>query len=239
MIGLFVLGLGIPRFLIEFNFNFAGAFKMHETAGIAILTGLFFTVMLSEDSAVVSGALLSLNGVVPAWQAFLACFLGMWSSDFTIYLLVKTGGARALESRRGRALVSRKKVESAGGWFTRFGGFALIFSRLVLGTRTALLVASGLMRYPTKRFLGVTMVGALGWLLVIFTLFTIFGPPFVAVFGLRWIIALAILVSGSGATVFMVFRKRKRRTAGPLEGSQTSPHRLDSGRLGRAGRFGA
>jgi membrane-associated protein len=239
MIGLFVLGLGIPRFLIEFNFNFAGAFKMHETAGIAILTGLFFTVMLSEDSAVVSGALLSLNGVVPAWQAFLACFLGMWSSDFTIYLLVKTGGARALESRWGRALVSRKKVESAGGWFTRFGGFALIFSRLVLGTRTALLVASGLMRYPTKRFLGVTMVGALGWLLVIFTLFTIFGPPFVAVFGLRWIIALAILVSGSGATVFMVFRKRKTRTAGPLEGSQTSPHRLDSGRLGRAGRFGA
>jgi membrane protein DedA with SNARE-associated domain len=211
MIGLFVLDLGIPRFSIEFNFNFAGAFKMHETAGIGILTGLFFTVMLSEDSAVVSGALLSLNGIVPAWQAFLACFLGMWSSDFTIYLLVKTGGARALESRWGRALVSRKKVESAGKWFTRFGGFALIFSRLVLGTRTAILVVSGLMRYPTKRFLGVTMVGALGWLLIIFTLFTVFGPPFVAVFGLRWIIALIALVSGGGATVFMILRKLKRR----------------------------
>ena len=184
---------------------------MHETAAIGILTGLFFTVMLSEDSAIVSGALLSLNGVVPAWQAFLACFLGMWSSDLTIYLLVKTGGARALESRWGRTLVSQKKVESAGSWFTRFGGFALIFSRLVLGTRTALLVVSGLMRYPTKRFVGVTMVGALGWLLIIFTLFTVFGPPFVAVFGLRWIIALIALVSGGGATVFMILRKLKRR----------------------------
>ena len=191
---------------------------MHEPAAIGILTGLFFTVMLSEDSAVVSGALLAISGVVPAWQAFLACFLGMWSSDFAIYLLVKTGGARALDSRWGRALVSRKKVEAASGWFTRFGGFALIFSRFVLGTRTALLVVSGLMRYPTKRFLAVTMVGALGWLLLIFTLFAVFGPPFLAAFGLRWIIALVVLISGGGATAFMVFGKRKKRTA-PLEGS--------------------
>ena len=190
---------------------------MHESAAIGVLTGLFFTVMLSEDSAVVSGALLSLNGVVPAWQAFLACFLGMWSSDFTIYLLVKTGGAKALDSRWGRALVSRRKVESASRWFTRFGGFALIFSRLVLGTRTALLVVSGLMRYPTKRFLAVTMIGALGWLLIVFTLFTVFGPAFIAVFGLRWIIALVVLISGSGATVFMVFRKRKERLAQPRQ----------------------
>jgi len=188
---------------------------MQAHADIAILAGLFFTVMLSEDSAIISGALLSLNGVVPAWQAFLACFFGMWSSDFTIYLLVKTGGARALDSRWGRALVSRKKAESASSWFARFGGWALVFSRLVLGTRTALLVVSGLMRYPTKRFLVVTMVGALGWLLIIFTLFSVFGPPFIAVFGLRWIIALAVFVSGGGATAFMVFRKRKERLARP------------------------
>jgi membrane protein DedA with SNARE-associated domain len=193
---------------------------MNEPAVIGILTGLFFTVMLSEDSAIVSGALLALNGVVPAWQAFLVCFLGMWSSDFTIYVLVKSGGARALDSRWGRALVSREKVDKASGWFARFGGFALIFSRLVLGTRTALLVVSGLMRYPTKRFLGVTMVGALGWLLIVFTLFSVFGPPFIAVFGLRWIIALVVLASGGGATVFMVFRKRKEPATPPLEGSR-------------------
>src|ERR1700740_1453901 len=182
---------------------------MHGTAVIGILTGLFFTVMLSEDSAIVSGALLALNGVVPAWQAFLAFFFGVWSSDLTIYLLVKSGGARALDSRWGRALVSREKVDKASGWFARFGGFALIFSRLVLGTRTALLVVSGLMRYPTKRFLVVTLVGALSWLLLIFTLFAIFGTPFLAVFGLRWIIALVALISGGGATVLMIFRKRK------------------------------
>jgi len=196
-----LLALGIPRFWSEFNL----------ISKMAILTGLFFWVMLAEDSAIVSGALLALNGVVPAWQAFLACFFGMWSSDFTIYLIVKIGGARALESRWIRALVAREKIDAASKWFRRFGGWALIFSRLVLGSRTALLVASGLIKYPTKRFLGVTLVGALAWLFVIFTLFTIFGPPFLAVFGLRWIIALIALISGGSATVFVIFRKRKER----------------------------
>src|SRR5258707_5254336 len=122
--------------------------------------------MLSEDSAIVSGALLALNGIVPGWEACLACFLGTWSSDFTIYLLVKTGGARALDSRWGRALVSREKVDLASGWFTRFGGFALIFGRLVLWTPTAFLVVSGLMKYPTKRFFAGTLFPSLGIVLI-------------------------------------------------------------------------
>jgi membrane protein DedA with SNARE-associated domain len=176
---------------------------------VAILTGLFFTVMISEDSAVVSGALLAWKGVLPHWQALLACFLGMWSSDLAIYLIVKLGGTTAMQSRWMRGLVSNSKMEVASRWFARYGGFALVFSRLVLGTRTALLVVAGLMRYPTKRFLAVTAAGAAGWLLIVFTLFTIVGPPFVAVFGLRWVIALVALLSGGGATVFMISRGRR------------------------------
>lgn len=186
---------------------------MNEPVNIAILTGLFFTVMISEDSAIVSGALLALNGVVPNWQAFLACFLGMWTSDFTIYLIVRFGGSRVLETRWMRMLVSSDKVGVASRWFGKYGGFALVFSRLVLGTRTALLVAAGLCGYPAKRFLAVTFAGAIGWLLMIFTLFAFFGPPFLAAFGLRWIIALIVFVSGSGATLVMIFRKRRKRTA--------------------------
>jgi membrane protein DedA with SNARE-associated domain len=176
---------------------------------IAILAGLFFTVMISEDSAVVSGALLAWKGVLPHWQAFLACFLGMWSSDLAIYLIVKLGGTRVMQSRWMRRLVSNSKMEMASRWFARYGGFALVFSRLVLGTRTALLVVAGLMRYPTRRFLAVTAAGAAGWLLIVFTLFSILGPPFVAVFGLRWVIALIALLSGGGATVFVMSRARK------------------------------
>ncbi|MBV9275372.1 MAG: DedA family protein [Verrucomicrobia bacterium] len=187
---------------------------------IAILTGLFFTVMISEDSAVVSGALLAWKGVLPPWQAFLACFFGMWSSDLAIYLIVKLGGTTVMQSRWMRRLVSSSKMEVASRWFARYGGFALVFSRLVLGTRTALLVVAGLMRYPTRRFLAVTAAGAAGWLLIVFTLFTILGPPFVAVFGLRWVVALVALLSGGGATVFVI--SRKGRIAGNVRNADLS-----------------
>ncbi|MBV8814339.1 MAG: DedA family protein [Verrucomicrobia bacterium] len=187
---------------------------------IAILTGLFFTVMISEDSAVVSGALLAWKGVLPHWQAFLACFFGMWSSDLAIYLIVKLGGTTVMQSRWMRRLVSSNKMEVASRWFARYGGFALVFSRLVLGTRTALLVVAGLMRYPTRRFLAVTAAGAAGWLLIVFTLFTILGPPFVAVFGLRWVVALVALLSGGGATVFVI--SRKGRIAGNVRNADLS-----------------
>jgi len=43
-----------------------------------ILLGLFFVVAVNEDSAVVSGALLSYKHVFPAWVPFVACFPGMW-----------------------------------------------------------------------------------------------------------------------------------------------------------------
>jgi membrane protein DedA with SNARE-associated domain len=187
---------------------------------IAILTGLFFTVMISEDSAVVSGALLAWKGVLPHWQAFLACFFGMWSSDLAIYLIVKLGGTTVMQSRWMRRLVSSSKMEVASRWFARYGGLALVFSRLVLGTRTALLVVAGLMRYPTRRFLAVTAAGAAGWLLIVFTLFTILGPPFVAVFGLRWVVALVALLSGGGATVFVM--SRKGRIAGNVRNADLS-----------------
>ena len=187
---------------------------------IAILTGLFFTVMISEDSAVVSGALLAWKGVLPHWQAFLACFFGMWSSDLAIYLIVKLGGTTVMQSRWMRRLVSSNKMEVASRWFARYGGLALVFSRLVLGTRTALLVVAGLMRYPTRRFLAVTAAGAAGWLLIVFTLFTILGPPFVAVFGLRWVVALVALLSGGGATVFVI--SRKGRIAGNVRNADLS-----------------
>ncbi|MEY2605719.1 MAG: hypothetical protein QOH31_3535 [Verrucomicrobiota bacterium] len=166
-----------------------------------ILIGLFFLAFVQEDSAVVSGALLGSNGVFPYWQTFAACFLGMWISDIGIYLIVKLGGSRVLESRWAQRLLPLHKTDRASRWFDRYGGFTLIFSRLVLGTRTALLIVSGLLKYPTTKFLIVSSTGAIGWLLLVFSLFVFFGQSAMAVFGIRWIIALIAIISGSAAVL--------------------------------------
>ncbi len=117
------------------------------------------------------------------------------------------GGRRVLESRWAQRLLPLHKTHRASRWFERYGGFTLIFSRLVLGTRTALLIVSGLLRYPTPKFLIVSSIGAIGWLLLVFLLFVFLGQSAVAIFGIRWIIALIAIVSGSTAVLAARLRK--------------------------------
>jgi membrane protein DedA with SNARE-associated domain len=174
-----------------------------------ILLGLFFAVAINEDSAVVSGALLSCNHVFPPWQPFLACFLGMWLSDFAIYAICLFGGRQVLQSRFMRSLIAPEKVAVASRWFERYGGFAVVFSRFVLGTRTALLVVSGLLKYPVQRFLTVTFAGAIGWLLLVYLLFAMLGNAATAVFGMRWVTALAMVLFSGAASAMIASRLRK------------------------------
>jgi membrane protein DedA with SNARE-associated domain len=95
---------------------------------------------------------------------------------------------------------------------------ATIFSRFVLGTRTALLVASGLLKYPVGKFLAVTFAGAAGWLLFIYSLFNFFGLATTFVFGLRWIAALAVVLFGGATAAVINARSRKK----PLSGHRTT-----------------
>jgi membrane protein DedA with SNARE-associated domain len=188
-----------------------------------ILLGLFLIVAVNEDSAVVSGAVLSSKHVFPAWQPILACFLGMWMSDFAVYAVSRFGGQRLLESGWMRRLISPEKVQRASILFGKYGGFATVFSRFVLGTRTALLVASGLLRYPVSRFLVFTFAGAVGWLLLVYSLFDFFGVAATAVFGFRWIAALAMILFGGTATAFLAARSSRKRAR--ISGSRDQANR--------------
>jgi membrane protein DedA with SNARE-associated domain len=174
-----------------------------------ILLGLFFVVAVNEDSAVISGAVLSYKHVFPAWQPFVACFLGMWTSDFAVYALSRFGGRRLLDSRWARRIVSAKRVQRASVLFEKWGGFVTVFSRFVLGTRTAVLVASGLLRYPAHKFLAVTFIGAAGWLLLVYSLFNFFGVAATAVFGFRWMTALTMMLVGGTGAAFVASRSGK------------------------------
>jgi membrane protein DedA with SNARE-associated domain len=175
-----------------------------------ILLGLFFVVAVNEDSAVVSGAVLSYNHVFPSWQPFIACFLGMWTSDFLVYAVSRSGGQKLLGARWIRRFVSPQGVQRASTLFEKYGGFATVFSRFVLGTRTALLVASGLLRYPVHKFLAVTLLGALGWLFLIYLLFNFFGLSATAIFGFRCLTALTMMLFGGTLAAFLAARSKKR-----------------------------
>jgi membrane protein DedA with SNARE-associated domain len=174
-----------------------------------MLVGLFFLAFVNEDSAVVSGALIGCERLLPYWETFIACFLGMWVSDFGVYIVCRLGGRPLLESKWAQRLLPLDKTDRAACWFRLNGALALVMSRFVLGIRTALLVVSGLLAYPSRRFLVVTFFGALGWLLLVFSLFATLGAGATALFGLRWAIAL-IAVAGGGTMVATTKARRGR-----------------------------
>lgn len=161
-----------------------------------VLVALFFLPFVNEDSAVVSAALMGCERVFPYWETFIACALGMWVSDFGVYIVCRLGGRPLLESRWARRLLPLDKTDQATRWFHLHGALALVLSRFVLGIRTALLVVSGLVAYPSRRFLIVTFFGALGWLLLVFSLFATLGAGATAIFGLRWTVALVAMAGG-------------------------------------------
>jgi membrane protein DedA with SNARE-associated domain len=130
---------------------------------------------------------------------------------------MRFGGRRVLESRWAQRLLPLHKTDRASRWFDRYGGFTLIFSRFVLGTRTALLIASGLLKYPITQFLIVSSTGAIGWLLLVFSLFAFLGQSALAVFGVRWIIALVVLATGSAAILFPRLRRNHKAKTTEIE----------------------
>ena len=71
-------------------------------------------------------------------------------------------------------------------------------------------MASGLVKYPAHKFHTVTFAGAVGWLFLVYLLFDFFGLAATALFGLRWITALAMVLFGSTAAVLVAARSRKQ-----------------------------
>ena len=187
-----------------------------------MLVGLFFLPFVNEDSAVLSAGLMGYQRVFPYWETFTACFLGMWVSDFWVYLVCRLGGRPVLESRWARRLLPLDKTDRAARWFRAHGGLALVMSRFVLGILTALLVVSGLLVYPSRRFLVVTFFGAFGWVLLIFWLFATLGAGATALFGLRWAIALAAAVAGGGTMLAAASKNATNATSEKMPQMQSS-----------------
>jgi membrane protein DedA with SNARE-associated domain len=175
------------------------------------LIGLYFLTFIQEDTATISGGLLGLHGTFPYWQPLLALLLGMWTSDFIVHCLGRVGGLALFRFRWMRWIVSEQKIGAATEWFERFGWATLVFSRLVPGSRTALLFASGLLRYSRRKFLLVSFFGNLAWLVLVFSLFARFGLGALGFLGSRWILSLVLLVSGGGAAGYFAARKLFRR----------------------------
>lgn len=139
------------------------------------LAGIFFLTWLSEDAAVLGGAVAAASGSLPLIPCLLACFAGVWSGDIILFLVARHGG-RPLASRFLKS-GSRweERIARSERWFSRSGIAALAISRFVPGLRLPTFLAAGFLRMNTSFFLFLTGIMAAAWVLLVFVLVRMIG----------------------------------------------------------------
>jgi membrane protein DedA with SNARE-associated domain len=132
------------------------------------LAGMFLFSWLSEDAAVLGGALAVASGSLPGTPCFLACFGGLWSGDLLLFLCARYGGRPVAERFFGRREVWSSKIKKSEEWFRKRGILALVLSRFIPGLRLTTFLAAGFLRMNPILFSMVTGVMAILWTALIF-----------------------------------------------------------------------
>lgn len=129
----------------------------------AIAAFLFGGGFVSEDLACVSAGVLVSKGSLSYVLAAVACTLGVWTSDSVLYLWGVLARRGLLERAPLRWIIKRSQIDRGAGLFRNHGAKILILSRFMPGSRVALYLAAGALRYPYHRFAAWMGLAAVVW----------------------------------------------------------------------------
>lgn len=131
--------------------------------GVLLLyLGLAVTVMFQEEAAPIAGALAAHHGHGELWLVILACAVGTYVGDLTLYGV----------GRRTRTLIARPRFRSALAFIRRHPKAAPLAVRFAYGLRFTLPITCGAAELPFVSFalwvglsaaLWATAFGLVGW----------------------------------------------------------------------------
>lgn len=84
--------------------------------------------------------------------------LGSIAASAGAFVLGRLGRKIILEHRFWKRLISTNELRRAEGWFTRYGGWALLISRFLPGIRSPLIVVAGMARIHPSKALGLVSI---------------------------------------------------------------------------------
>lgn len=99
------------------------------------------------------------NLVLVALSGAFGCLVGSTAA----YMVGKYGGRPWIERYGRYLLISRRDLERAEGWFSRYGELIIFFSRLLPVVRTFISLPAGVARMNVLRFAVYTFLGSIPW----------------------------------------------------------------------------
>lgn len=121
-----------------------------------------FPPVPSEAILPLAGFLIG-RGDLAFLSALVVATLGSLLGAFALYALGRWGG-RGLILRYGKLLrVTGAELDRADRWFDRYGGWVVLFGRMVPFVRSVVSIPAGLSEMPLLRFAVLTAVGSGAW----------------------------------------------------------------------------
>jgi membrane protein DedA with SNARE-associated domain len=179
--------------------------------------GIFLTMAVesacvpfpSEVIMPFAGLLVS-QGKMSLWAITMAGALGNLAGSIVAYLVGAFGGRPFLEHYGKYLLISHKKLEIADGWFAKYGGKAVFFSRMMPIVRTFISLPAGIARMNFLKFLIYTFVGAVPWCLLLGYIGVLLGPEWERIKPYFHILDIVVVIAFVGAVIYFVMKRRKK-----------------------------
>src|SRR5918992_676990 len=194
-----------------------GAWSYLAIPTLAFLeTGAFVGLIVPGETAIVVGGVVAERGEVELPVLIGLVWVAAVGGDTVSFLLGRRYGRPFLDAHGARLRIHPEQIERVERLFARHGGKAVVVGRFVGILRALTPFVAGASRFPLRRFLPYTAVGALGWAAT----FTLVGYGFSESFesagrdASRIALTVALVV-GAAVLVVGVRLSRTRRVAPP------------------------
>jgi len=179
---------------------------------VLILSGTGLPI--PEEVPIIAAGILSAHHTLNPHLAFLACLFGALAGDCVMYWMGYHFGRSVLrEHPRWAHFIKPEREAQIERMIQRHGLKVFFLARFLVGLRSPVYVAAGILRVPFRRFLAMDMLCATSVIGVFFTLSYRYGTTIThwvrrAEVSLTVVVSLVIL-----AVVLYLWRRHKRRTA--------------------------
>lgn len=135
---------------------------------------LLLLLPLGEEVIIIPAGFLIGQGHLGAWSTFVCAYIGAFISDGIWFFVCRRYGSPILHYRWFKRIAHPRRLLQAKHQIEKRGAWLIVTARFVPGTRTSVMIASGLLHMPIWKFIlaestmlliTVPMQLGLGWLI--------------------------------------------------------------------------
>ncbi len=118
----------------------------------AILLACGFGFPMPEDIVLVTGGILSSQGITDFWMTNAVCMAGVLLGDGVIFTMGKQFGPRIKQFRFVSRVLTPEREKKISQWFARFGEQVVFIARFAPGLRMPVFMSAGIFQVSYWKF---------------------------------------------------------------------------------------